>query len=391
MLHHCKAVKNGAKRPLLVGDLPFGSYEIDSKTAFQNALTLIKEGGMDAVKLEGGAEISQTIKLLTSAGIAVMGHIGLQPQKNCTGPYRYFGQSEEERKKLKSDAKALEEAGCFAIILECVFDEVAQEISKDLNIPCIGIGAGKETAGQVIVWHDLIGWFDRQPKFCTRYDLIGDRITNLLNEYHDDVISNQFPFPQNCRSLSSINKSNIKSNSPSSPSSSSSSPSEIVTNFEGKIISSSPSLSYINSTPPPISPSSNQLFNNNFNSSSSIDSTISIIKKDGEEGNNNNNNKNQKKVLIIGSGSMALLFAGLIKKNNQSKEDVIVCIFDPFFGSQIDFIEKNENCFTLQYENEMESINVITAKSEEDVLRLLKSPADFAIFLAKSYQLPRSI
>lgn len=195
MLHHCKAVARGAKYPLLVGDMPFLSYQVDRREAVRNAGRFLKEGGMDVVKLEGGQEMADTVKAIVDAGIPVMGHIGLTPQSiSKLGGFRVQGKSVEAAKKLLADAQALEEAGAFSIILEAVPDRLAQLITERVKIPTIGIGAGPHCDGQVLVIHDLIGLFDRfTPKFVKRYANIFPILTQALEQYREEVLSGVFP------------------------------------------------------------------------------------------------------------------------------------------------------------------------------------------------------
>ncbi len=195
MLHHCKAVARGAKYPLLVGDMPFLSYQVDRREAVRNAGRFLKEGGMDVVKLEGGQEMADTVKAIVDAGIPVMGHIGLTPQSiSKLGGFRVQGKSVEAAKKLLADAQALEEAGAFSIILEAVPDRLAQLITERIKIPTIGIGAGPHCDGQVLVIHDLIGLFDRfTPKFVKRYANIFPILTEALEQYREEVLHRTFP------------------------------------------------------------------------------------------------------------------------------------------------------------------------------------------------------
>ncbi|MGC8836843.1 MAG: 3-methyl-2-oxobutanoate hydroxymethyltransferase [Anaerolineae bacterium] len=195
MLHHCKAVARGARYPLLVGDMPFLSYQVDRREAVRNAGRFLKEGGMDVVKLEGGQEMADTVKAIVDAGIPVMGHIGLTPQSiSKLGGFRVQGKSVEAAKKLLADAQALEEAGAFSIILEAVPDRLAKLITERVRIPTIGIGAGPHCDGQVLVIHDLIGLFDRfTPKFVKRYANIFPILTQALEQYRDEVLTRAFP------------------------------------------------------------------------------------------------------------------------------------------------------------------------------------------------------
>jgi 3-methyl-2-oxobutanoate hydroxymethyltransferase len=198
MLHHCRAVARGAKRPLLVGDMPFMSYQVDVKEAVCNAGRFLKEGDMEVVKLEGGRAIAPTVRAIVDAGIPVMGHIGLTPQSiSKLGGYRVQGRDVATAKALIDDARALEEAGAFSVILEAIPSPVAGIISDRVRIPTIGIGAGPDCDGQVLVTHDLIGLFDRfRPKFVKPYANIFSTIAEALEAYRDDVVSGSFPAPE---------------------------------------------------------------------------------------------------------------------------------------------------------------------------------------------------
>ncbi len=195
MLHHCRAVARGTQFAFTVGDMPFLSYQADLAEAVRNAGLLLKEGRMDAVKLEGGREIVPTIEAIIRAGIPVMGHIGLTPQSQSKlGGYRIQGKTAVSAYNLLQDALALEAAGCFSIVLEAVPEPVATIISQKLTIPTIGIGAGKGCDGQVLVYHDLLGMFDRlQPRFVKEYGQLGQAIVAAFTAYRDDVVNGRFP------------------------------------------------------------------------------------------------------------------------------------------------------------------------------------------------------
>lgn len=195
MLHHCKAVARGSKNCLLVGDLPFMSYQISIEEAVMNAGRLLAEGGMGAVKLEGGRERADTIRAIVNAGIPVMGHIGLTPQSvHKLGGFRTQGKTSEGAFRLMEDARTLEEAGCFAIVLESIPTEIGKLISQELSIPTLGIGAGKECDGQVLVVHDVLGMFDRfQPKFSKRFVNGFDLLGNGIEQYLREVTESTFP------------------------------------------------------------------------------------------------------------------------------------------------------------------------------------------------------
>jgi 3-methyl-2-oxobutanoate hydroxymethyltransferase len=195
MLHHARAVSRGARRALLVGDLPFMSYQADVAEAVRNAGRYLKEGGMDAVKLEGGAAYADTVRAIVRAGMPVQGHIGLTPQSvNLLGGFRVQGRTAAAARALLDDALALEDAGCFSIVLESVPYRVAAHITERLEIPTIGIGAGADTGGQVLVVHDIAGLYDRlAPKFTKRYANLGAALREAIAAYRDDVSARRFP------------------------------------------------------------------------------------------------------------------------------------------------------------------------------------------------------
>lgn len=203
MITACQAVARGAQTAFLIGDMPFMSFQADVTEAVRNAGRLIKEGNMDAVKLEGGQEVARTVKAISDAGIAVMAHIGLTPQSvSKLGGYRTQGTTAEAARKLLDDALALEEAGAFAIVLEKVPDRVGQLISQRLRIPTIGIGAGPHTDGQVLVIHDLLGLFDRfLPKFAKQYAQLHGVIAEALTNYKSEVESRAFPAAEHSFSM----------------------------------------------------------------------------------------------------------------------------------------------------------------------------------------------
>lgn len=195
MLHHCKAVARGAKRALLVGDMPFMSYQVSVEEAVRNAGRFLQEAGMDAVKLEGGREQVKTVRALVDAGIPVMGHLGLTPQRiHQLGGFRVQGRTAAAAQRLVEDALALEEAGVFAIVLEMVPAQVARYISERLQVPTIGIGAGPHCDGQVLVFHDTVGMFEEfHPRFVKRYAEVGSTIREALKRYREDVETRAFP------------------------------------------------------------------------------------------------------------------------------------------------------------------------------------------------------
>lgn len=195
MLHHCRAVARGAKHPFLVGDMPFMSYQIELAETVRNAGRFLKEAGMDAIKLEGGRDVAPVVQAIVRAGIPVMGHIGLTPQTiSQLGGFKAQGKTAVAAHRLLQDALILEEAGCFAIVLEAVPAPVAEAISQRLRIPTIGIGAGQGCDGQVLVYHDLLGLFDRfTPKFVKQYARLNEVIVSALTTYRDDVVNGRFP------------------------------------------------------------------------------------------------------------------------------------------------------------------------------------------------------
>jgi len=195
MLHHARAVARGAKSALLVGDMPFMSYQVSVEEAVRNAGRFLQQGGMDAIKLEGGRERADAIRAITGAGIPVMGHIGLTPQSvHQLGGFRAQGKTASAAKRLLEDAQALEEAGAFSLVLESVPARLAEVISKHISIPTIGIGAGTGCDGQVLVTHDLLGLFDRfTPKFVKKYTNLHETMHKAFTDYIDDVESKRFP------------------------------------------------------------------------------------------------------------------------------------------------------------------------------------------------------
>jgi 3-methyl-2-oxobutanoate hydroxymethyltransferase len=194
MLHHARAVSRGAKSALLIGDLPFRSYQAEVADAVRNAGRFVGEAGMDAVKLEGGRTFADTVRAIVRAGIPVQGHIGLLPQSvNVQGGYRVQGRSADSARGLLDDALALEDAGCFSIVLESVPARLGAYITDRLSIPTIGIGAGPGTSGQVLVLHDMVGLFDRPPKFAKRYAELGAALTEAVTEFRSEVASGAFP------------------------------------------------------------------------------------------------------------------------------------------------------------------------------------------------------
>jgi len=195
MLHHTKAVVRGSSRAHVLADMPFMSYQASPEDALRNAGRLLKEGGAQSVKLEGGVRVAETVRFIVDAGIPVMGHIGLTPQSiNQIGGYKVQGKTPAAAVRLINDALALEQAGAYALVLECVPAPVAQTISERLAVPTIGIGAGPHCDGQVQVFHDLLGLFDDfVPKHAKRYADLGSQITEAVRAFADEVRSGRFP------------------------------------------------------------------------------------------------------------------------------------------------------------------------------------------------------
>ena len=190
---HTRAVAKAVKRALVLADMPFGSYEIDTDEGLKNAVKLI-QAGADAVKIEGGYDHRKLVKKLVRMGIPVMGHTGLTPQRYLRlGGYRLTGETEEEIEEILRDAKALEKAGAFAVVLEFVLADVAKLVTEEISIPTIGIGAGPHVDGQVLVWHDLLGLYENSPPFAKRYVDLGGMISLALENYREEVKSGEFP------------------------------------------------------------------------------------------------------------------------------------------------------------------------------------------------------
>lgn len=203
MIHHCRAVTRGVSRAHLVGDLPFMSYQVSVAEALRNAGSLVKKGGVDAVKLEGGRERAHAIKAIVSAGIPVMGHLGLTPQSvHQLGGWKVQAKSTASAKTLIEDSLILEELGCYAVVLESVPAEVAQLITERVSIPVIGIGAGSGCDGQVLVTHDLLGLFDRfTPSFVKKYANLFAEMERAFQQYISDVREGRFPASEHANSM----------------------------------------------------------------------------------------------------------------------------------------------------------------------------------------------
>ncbi len=195
MIYHASSVIRGVERALVIVDLPFGSYQGNSKEALLSSIRVMKESGAHAVKMEGGEVVIDAVRRIIDAGIPVMGHLGLTPQSIYRfGTYKVRAREQSEADQLRRDAVLLEEAGCFAIVLEKIPAELAREVSRSVSIPTIGIGAGPECDGQVLVTHDMLGLTtDFNPRFVRRYEHLADRISEAVGAYVDDVRTRTFP------------------------------------------------------------------------------------------------------------------------------------------------------------------------------------------------------
>src|SRR3990170_1727419 len=195
MLVLTRAVTRGSRRPLVIADMPFGSFQVSDEDAVRNAIRFVKEAGADAVKLEGAGPMLSRVRAIVGAGIPVMGHIGLTPQSaTMLGGFKAQGRSAEKALALLDDARALEAAGCFSLVLEAVPAPVAARVTAELTIPTIGIGAGVDCDGQVLVWHDLLGLYEgRAARFVKRYAEVGDTIRSALESFAADVRERRFP------------------------------------------------------------------------------------------------------------------------------------------------------------------------------------------------------
>jgi 3-methyl-2-oxobutanoate hydroxymethyltransferase len=195
MLVLARAVTRGARRPLVVADMPFGSFQVSDTEALENAIRFVKDAGADAVKLEGAGPTLSRVRAIVGAGIPVMGHVGLTPQSaTMLGGFKAQGRTADKAARLLADSLALEDAGCFSIVLEAVPAPVANEVTERLHVPTIGIGAGSGTDGQVLVWHDLLGLYEgRSPRFVKRYAELATTIRDAVAAYAEDVRERRFP------------------------------------------------------------------------------------------------------------------------------------------------------------------------------------------------------
>ena len=200
MIHHIRPVVKGAPQTFIVGDMPFGSYNASVEQAVMSASRIIKEGGSDCVKLEGGVEVLPQVEAIVKGGIAVMGHIGLTPQSaSQLGGFKVQGGTPESAKKIIDDAKALEAAGAFSIVLECVPNNVGKAISEAVKVPILGIGAGPYVDCQVLVTHDMLGMYGEfKPKFVKHFAQIRQEMVRGLNQFHTETLSGEFPSKEYC-------------------------------------------------------------------------------------------------------------------------------------------------------------------------------------------------
>ncbi len=207
MIIHGRAVMRGSSRALVVVDMPFGSYEESPQIAFRNAAEIIKETQVGAVKLEGGARMAETIHYLTERGIPVMAHIGLTPQSiNVMGGFKVQGRAKEQWKLLEEDAKAVSKAGAFSVVLEAMPEALAKRITKLVPIPTIGIGAGKECDGQILVMEDMLGLSPWVPKFVKKFGAVGDAIEGAIGGYAKEVREGSFPAPEHTYAMKAPQK-----------------------------------------------------------------------------------------------------------------------------------------------------------------------------------------
>lgn len=195
VIYHCKAVRRGAKKTFIVADMPFKSYHLSVDNAVENACRFLQEAGANAVKLEGGEAVVEKVAAMVGVGIPVLGHVGLTPQSiNRFGGYKVQGRGKEESTKILNDAEALQEAGCFAVVLECVPSSLAKKITSDLNIPTIGIGAGVCCDGQVLVSHDMMGYSTGDvPSFVKKYGDVKNVIERAVNTFKKEVFESKYP------------------------------------------------------------------------------------------------------------------------------------------------------------------------------------------------------
>jgi 3-methyl-2-oxobutanoate hydroxymethyltransferase len=212
MIHHTKAVTRGAKYALIIGDMPFMSYNTSEREAILNAGRFLKEGGADAVKLEGGASVNDIVKGIVKSGIPVMGHLGLTPQTiSMLGGFKVQGKDAQTAQRIIDDALSLEDAGAFSVLLEAIPSPIAKKITERLRIPTVGIGAGIHCDGQVLIVHDMLGLFDRfTPKFAKRYVNLSELILKVFKSYREEVLKGTFPTDQHTFHMDKEELSKVK-------------------------------------------------------------------------------------------------------------------------------------------------------------------------------------
>jgi len=212
-------VTRGAKRPLVIADMPFGSYEVSDEQAVTNAVRLVKEGGADGVKLERGGTSVSRVRAIASAGVPVMGHVGLTPQTaTVLGGFKAQGRTVDRARQLVDEALELEAAGCFTVVLEAVPAQVARAATQALGVPTIGIGAGSDCDGQVLVWHDMLGYYEgHAPRFVKRYADLGETIVEALGRYAEEVRSGVFPEEQHTYKMPEEERAAFEESASSSP------------------------------------------------------------------------------------------------------------------------------------------------------------------------------
>ncbi|KAF2074217.1 hypothetical protein CYY_004463 [Polysphondylium violaceum] len=377
MVHHCKAVLKGSSRCFVVGDMPFGSFESSERDAVQSAMRLVKEGGVDAIKLEGGKKHKDKIRAIVDAGIPVMGHIGLTPQSiSALGGFKLQGKTSQEAMDILQDALALQQAGCFAIVLEMVPDAVASLITQSINIPTIGIGAGNGTSGQVLVYHDMLGMYsDFKPKFVKQYCNLSDIIHKNLKDFKSEVESKQFPSTNHSFSMKENELIDfINSLKDQKDSFQSKDFKNIIDNNQIILNSSSKK-------------EDSKKENNNINNNMANEKKQDDIKKDSNNSNSTKSNQaslnllpNKKvpKIVVIGAGAMGSFFSAKLASKQNSEVWMV--------SAWKEHVEKiNKNGLTLFNINGQQE-NIKSIKATMDGLDVIKDGyPDLALVLVKSH------
>jgi len=394
MIHHCKAVLKGSNRCFIVGDMPFGSFESSERDAVQSAMRLVKEGGVDAIKLEGGKKHKDKIKAIVDSGIPVMGHIGLTPQSiSALGGFKLQGKTSQEAMDILQDALALQEAGCFSIVLEMVPDAVASLITQSLRIPTIGIGAGNGTSGQVLVYHDMLGMYsDFKPKFVKQYCNLSETIHKHLKEFKTDVESKQFPSTNHSFSMKENELISFINNLKEEDTFKTKDFKPIIDNNQ-LILNSNIKKDNSNNTKDNINNSNNS--NNSNNNKNEKDN----IKENTSYNINKNNNKttmttttktinqaslnllpNKKvpKIVVIGAGAMGSFFSAKLASKNNSEVWMVSA-----WKEHVEKINKSGlTLFNLNGEQE----NIKNIKATMDGMDVIKDGyPDLALVLVKSH------